>query len=201
MEGFTIIDGVVAAVIVLSAILAYSRGLIREGMAIAGWIGAAVLAYAFAAQAQPLVKEIPVLSKVIGDSCELSIVVAFAAVFALGLVIAALFTPLLSGWVNQSILGGLDQALGFLFGVARGVLLVAVAFIVYDRAGIDSVPMVNDSRAAKVFASFQGNIDDQLPTDAPGWIVNKYEGLVSVCGAPVTPVNPAVPGAAPATNG
>ena len=34
MEGFTLIDAVVAAVIVLSAILAYSRGLVREAMAI-----------------------------------------------------------------------------------------------------------------------------------------------------------------------
>ena len=197
MEGFTIIDGVVAAVIVLSAILAYSRGLIREIMAIAGWIGAAVLAYAFAAQAQPLVKEIPVLSKVIGDSCELSIVVAFAAVFAIGLVIAALFTPLLSSWVNQSILGGLDQALGFLFGVARGVILVAVAFIVYDRAvAEESVPMVDNSRSAKVFASFQATLDNAIPTDAPGWIVRKYEDLVAGCGAPAA--GPAID-AAPAT--
>ena len=30
MEGFTLIDGVVAAIIVLSAILAYSRGFLRE---------------------------------------------------------------------------------------------------------------------------------------------------------------------------
>lgn len=188
MEGFTIIDGVVAAVIVLSAILAYSRGLIREVMAIAGWIGAAVLAYVFAAQAQPLVKEIPGLNKIIGDSCELSIIVAFAAVFALGLVLAALFTPLLSSWVNQSILGGLDQALGFLFGVARGVVLVAVAFIVYDRAlPGDTVPMVDNSRSAKVFASFQASIDETIPTDAPGWIVQKYEHLVANCAAPAQP--------------
>ena len=54
MDGFTLIDGVVAAVIVLSAVLAYARGLVRESMAILGWIGAAVLAYMFAAQAQPL---------------------------------------------------------------------------------------------------------------------------------------------------
>ena len=40
MEGFTLIDGLVALVIVLSAILAYSRGLVREAMAIAGWVGA-----------------------------------------------------------------------------------------------------------------------------------------------------------------
>ena len=34
MEGFTIIDGVVAAVVIISALLAYSRGLVREVMAI-----------------------------------------------------------------------------------------------------------------------------------------------------------------------
>lgn len=185
MEGFTIIDGVVAGVIVLSAILAYSRGLVREGMAIAGWIAAAVVAYAFAAQAQPLVRELPVLSKFLGDSCELSLIAAFAAVFAVCLVLAALFTPLLSSWINQTVLGGVDQALGFLFGVARGVLLVAVAFIVYERAvAAEAVPMVDNSRAAKVFAAFQGNIDSQIPSDVPGWIVGKYETLVSVCAAP-----------------
>jgi membrane protein required for colicin V production len=35
---FTIIDGVVAIVIILSALLAYGRGLVREVMAIVGWI-------------------------------------------------------------------------------------------------------------------------------------------------------------------
>ncbi len=194
MEGFTIIDGVVAAVIVLSAILAYSRGLVREAMAIAGWIGAAVLAYVFAAQAQPLVKELPVVGEMLADSCELSVIAAFAAVFAVGLVLAALFTPLLSSWINQSVLGGLDQGLGFLFGVLRGVLLVAVAFIVYDRAvAANSIPMVDNSRSAKVFAAFQGNLDENIPSDAPGWIVRKYEGLVAVCAAPAAPVTPEAP--------
>lgn len=190
MEGFTIIDGVVAGVIVLSAILAYSRGLVREGMAILGWIAAAVVAYAFAAQAQPLVREVPVLGKFLGDSCELSLIAAFAAVFAVCLVVAALFTPLMSSWINQTVLGGVDQALGFLFGVARGVLLVAVAFIVYERAvSAEAVPMVENSRSAKVFAAVQGNIDSQIPTDVPGWIVGKYETLVAVCAAPAAGAN------------
>lgn len=198
MEGFTLIDGVVALVIVLSAVLAYSRGLVRESLAIAGWAGAAVLAYVFAAKAQPLVKELPVVGKFLTDSCELSIIAAFAAVFAVGLVIAALFSPLLSSVVQRSILGGLDQGLGFLFGVVRGVLLVAVAFIVYDRAvAANTIPMVDNSRSAKVFASFQTNIDDTIPSDAPGWIVARYETLTSTCTAPATPVTaePAAPAA------
>lgn len=182
MEGFTLIDAVVAGVIVLSAILAYSRGLVREAMAIAGWVGAAVLAFVFAGSAQPLIKEAPVIGEFLGDSCELSIIASFAAVFAVGLVIAALFTPLFSSVIQRSALGGIDQAFGFLFGVVRGVLLVAVAFIVYDRAvAANTVPMVDESRSAKVFAQFQQNIDENIPQDAPGWIVQRYNDLTSVC--------------------
>jgi membrane protein required for colicin V production len=194
MEGFTLVDGVVALVIVLSAVLAYSRGLVREGLAILGWVGAAVLAYMFAAAAQPLIKELPVVGDFLADSCELSIIASFAAVFALGLVVASLFAPLMSSLVQRSILGGLDQGLGFLFGVLRGIVLVAVAFIVYDRAvAANTIPMVDNSRSAKVFASFQTNIDENIPDDAPGWIVARYEELTSVCAAPVAPVAPATP--------
>lgn len=196
MDGFTLIDAVVAVVIVLSAILAYSRGLVREVMAIVGWIGAAVLAFIFAPAAQPLIRELPVVGKFLGDSCELSMIGAFAVVFAIGLVIAALFTPLFSSVVQRSALGGIDQGLGFLFGVARGVILVAVAFIVYDRAvAANTVPMVDNSRSAKVFANFQANIDDSIPADAPGWIVARYNDLTAECAAPAAPVTPAAPAA------
>ena len=196
MQGFTLIDAIVAAVIVLSAILAYSRGLVREAMAIAGWVLAAVLAYIFAPQVEPLVKELPVIGDFLKDSCELSIIAAFAGVFALGLVVMSLFTPLFSSAVQRSVLGGLDQALGFAFGVVRGILLVAVAFIVYDRAvAANTVPMVDNSRAAKVFASFQDGLNKTIPEDAPGWIVGRYEQLVASCGAPVTPLAPVAPAA------
>jgi membrane protein required for colicin V production len=114
----------------------------------------------------------------------------------------SLFTPLFASAVQRSVLGGLDQALGFLFGVARGVLLVAVAFIVYDRAmATDTVPAVDNSRSATVFASFQDSLNKTVPEDAPGWIVERYEELTGTCGAPAQPVDPAVPpapGAAPA---
>lgn len=187
MEGFTLVDAVVAVVIVLSAILAYSRGLVREILAIAGWVGAAVLAFVFAAQAEPLIKELPVVGEFLRDSCELSRLAAFAAVFAVGLILMALFTPLFSSLVQRSVLGGVDQGLGFLFGVLRGVILVAVAFVVYDRAiAANSVAMVDDSRSAKVFASFQQSLESRIPSDAPGWMVRQYENLVGDCSAPRT---------------
>src|SRR6476661_8219003 len=102
MSGFTIIDAVVALVIVVSALLAYSRGLVRELLAIAGWVGATILAFVFADQVQPLVRQAPVIGDFIGDSCELSIIGAFAAVFAVALLLFSIFTPLFSGVVQRS---------------------------------------------------------------------------------------------------
>jgi membrane protein required for colicin V production len=201
MEGFTLVDGIVAVIIVVSAILAYSRGLVRELMAILGWIGAAILAFVFAPSAQPLVREIPVVGDFLRDSCELSIVAAFVAVFCVGLILAALFTPLLSSAIQRSALGGVDQALGFLFGVLRGALLVAIAFIVYDRAlASQAIPMIDNSRSQMVFASIQDRINAQVPTDAPGWVMERYNTLTSVCAAPAEdpePETPAPEGAAP----
>lgn len=194
MDGFTIVDAGVAAVIVLSALLAYSRGLVREAMAILGWIGAAILAFAFAGMAQPLVREIPVVGEFLGESCELSIIAAFAAVFALGLILAALFTPLLSSVIQRSALGGLDQGLGFLFGALRGIVLVAVALMVYDRVVPDgTVDMVEKARSTQIFAALSGNLDQAVPNDAPDWLVARYAELTASCGAPITtaPIAPA----------
>ena len=185
MEGFTIIDGVVLAVILLSAVLAYARGLMREALAIAGWIAAAVVAFIFAPQAEPLVKQVPVLGDFIGDSCEISIIAAFAAVLAAALVVVSIFTPLFSSLVQRSALGGLDQAMGFLFGVLRGLVLVAVAFFVYETVVTsEDIPMVDDSRSAAIFADFTARIQENSPEDALAWLTGKYEELVGDCAAP-----------------
>ena len=183
MENFTMIDGVVALVVIISALLAYGRGIVREIMAIVGWVAAAILGFMFAPQVEPMVREVPVVGEILADSCEMSIIGAFAAVFAVALIVVSLFTPLFSSVVQRSALGGIDQGLGFLFGVARGVLLVAIAFFVYDTVITgDSYAVVDESRSAAVFAQMTGQIEDAEPEQARGWITSQYEALVSNCG-------------------
>ncbi len=192
MGDFTIIDGVVAIVIILSALLAYSRGFVREALAIMGWIVATVMAFIFADQVTPLVRQIPVVGDFIGDSCELSVIAAFAAVFAVVLVIVSIFTPLFSSLIQRSVLGGLDQGLGFLFGALRGILLVAVAFFVYSTVlQSQNIPMVENSRAIAVFSNMTGSIEERDPEAALGWITTQYEQLVGECGEPVEDVETA----------
>ena len=199
MDGFTLIDGIVAAVIILSAILAYSRGFVRESLAILGWIGAAVLAFIFAAAMRPLIAQVPYLDSIIADNCELGMIAGFAVVFALALVLFSILTPLFSSVVQRSALGGVDQGMGFLFGVARGILLVVIALIVYDRVmTTQRVAMVDQSRSAQVFQQMSGRLNQQIPQDAPGWLAARFEQLVRDCSPTCATVTPSAPPSAPA---
>ena len=182
MQSFTIVDGIVLAVIVISAILAYARGLVRESLSIIGWIVAAFAGFAFAPTVEPLIREIPVLSDALGTSCELGILAGFAAVFVVALVIISLITPFISGAVQNSALGPVDQGLGFLFGVVRGVLLVVIALVVYNRVyGTGGVPQVDNSHSVAVFSGLETRIAAMLPQDAPQWIAGRYAALMSSC--------------------
>ncbi|MEL6916004.1 MAG: CvpA family protein [Pseudomonadota bacterium] len=183
MDGFTLIDGIVGALIVVSALLAYSRGFTRELLAIAGWVVAAIAGVAFLEQAQPLVRQIPYVGdRIIGDSCELSVVGSFGAVFLVALVIVSLFTPLLSTLVQRSPLASVDQGLGFLFGVARGVLLVAIAFFIYETVvTTQNIEIVDQSRSAAVFANVSDTIQDQDPEAALGWVQSQYDTVMASC--------------------
>lgn len=184
MEGFTFVDGGVLVVVLISAILAHSRGLVREILSIAGWIAAGIAAYMLTPTVEPLLREVPVLSDLIGGSCMLSIMVAFAVVFAVALIVVSIFTPLFSGMVQKSALGGIDQGIGFLFGVARGILLVLITLILYDNifAEGDRLDIVENSKSREILSESQSNLAAMLPNDVPDWLKNYYETFVSVCG-------------------
>jgi len=182
MDGVNIIDGAVLFLVFLSAILSYSRGLVRETMAIVGWIVAAFLAFIFAPQVMPLVKEIPMVGPILADSCELAIIASFAAVFAVALVIVSFFTPLLTSLIDKTAAGKVDRAIGFLFGVLRGIALIAIMFFAYKSIlSSDSFALVDESRSAVIFGNVVTNIEERNPERALGWITNQYENLVAVC--------------------
>lgn len=182
----TIADGVVALVILVSAMLAYNRGLTRETLAIGGWIAAAFAAFYFAPMVSPLVLEIPYLGDVLRSSCTLTVLAAFAAVFAVALVILSIFTPVLSSAVQNTVLGPVDRALGFLFGIARGVLLIGVLYLLYDTLVTETERLqVIEASASHAFISDAAEaIKAQAPTAVPDWLQARIDQLMGDCGAP-----------------
>jgi len=182
MDNFNVIDCIVIAIILLSSVLAYSRGVVRELMAILGWIVSAVVAFSLAPHTLPLIKEIPIVGSILADSCELGIIASFATVFAVMLVLISFFTPLLSSLIDKTPGMNADRKFGFLFGILRGVILIAISFFAYKSVlSPGTFPLIEGSFSAIAFGDIVKAIEAQNPEGVMTWITIKYEELVLVC--------------------
>ena len=118
----TLLDGILVGFTLVSAMLAMVRGFSREVLSIASWAAAAAAAYFF----HPLV--LPYVTPYIGNEM-LAIAAAAAAVFFVALIVVTIVTMKIADFIIDSRVGALDRTLGFLYGAARGVLVVAVALL------------------------------------------------------------------------
>lgn len=119
------VDGVVLAVLALSAIVALFRGLVHEVLSISAWVGAVFAALAL----RPAL--VPALYEVVDSPNNpwIADAIAVAGVFLVVLLVLKVVTATVARRVQDSALGGADRALGMVFGLARGAFLVVVAYI------------------------------------------------------------------------
>ena len=128
-EGLNIVDLLVLIIVLLSGTLAYFRGLVRESISIAGWIISALLAFNFANQVEPMLRSAPLIGEYLKKSCDISIILTFVLLFTVCLVIFSILAPFLSSVIKRTYLKSIDRFFGFLFGLARGALIIIVLFI------------------------------------------------------------------------
>jgi membrane protein required for colicin V production len=126
----TWLDYAVLGVFAVSLAVGVWRGLVREVLSILGWVIAFLAANLLAG---PLGAHMPQAI----PSPELRVASAYVAVFIGSLVVTSLLGLLISKIVKAAGLGGLDRALGALFGAARGVLIVLATVLL---AGLTSAP-------------------------------------------------------------
>lgn len=125
----TWVDAVILGVLVISGLLAFLRGFVREVLGIGAWIGAAVLAV----WATPYVR--PRFDGWLHDRPGLAEPIAYAVLFLVSLGVLLLISHRVGRMVRGSALGGLDRTLGLVFGLARGAALVVVAYIIAGWLG------------------------------------------------------------------
>jgi len=180
---FTVVDAGVAVITLLSGMLAYSRGFTREMFAIGGWAAAAVAAFYLAPVLEPLIREAPVVGSYLAASCVISMIVAFTIVVAAALLILSMFTPLVSGLVLDSMLAPIDRMLGFLFGVLRGLVLIAVVFLIYTNlSGVEAWPPLDNAASRTVFVESAAVLEQSLPDAIPDWFGARIDALMVNCG-------------------
>ena len=117
-----VVDIAILAVLLLSALAAFSRGFVREVLAVASWI-AAIFAVVYL-----LVPLRPFLRQYIAYNLAADIITG-AVIFVVALAICATLSSYLSRNIRSGALGAIDRSLGLLFGLARGVVLVCLAYM------------------------------------------------------------------------
>jgi membrane protein required for colicin V production len=125
-----IADYVVIAAVVLSAIVGALRGFLREAIALAAWLVALFVAWHFSDTIEPH----------LGGLLAASYVRPWAArviIVALILLLGAGLGAIMGHYVRLSIFSGVDRFLGFLFGAARGLVLVGVFVILGQLLKLD----------------------------------------------------------------
>lgn len=125
MDFITLLDGIVIVVVLVSALLAMYRGFMREVFSIASWAAAAAAAYYLYKSVLPYAKQY-----ITNDSVALG--VSAGAIFVVTLFIVSYITMKISDFVLDSAFGALDRSAGFVFGAARGLLLLVVAMLFFN---------------------------------------------------------------------
>lgn len=143
----TVFDYIVLAILLFSIVISFLRGFVREVVSLLTWVVGIVFA----------VKLAPFLSEYFSwfSSDTLQYIVAFATIFIVIFIIGALIARLLKDVSYAIGLGFIDHVLGFVFGFARGGLVVILLIML-----IGTTPYAN----SQWFSS--------------GWTVNMTQGIV-----------------------
>jgi len=150
------LDVILVVIMLLSGFLAMVRGFTREVLSIFSWAVAAVAALYLTPKYWQLVEGYfpsPGFAQI-----------AFAAgVFIIFLIVVSLITLRISDTVLESRVGALDRTLGFLFGLARGFLLVAIVFILFSALARVQPEWVSSARSFPILQQTQVAIESLLP--------------------------------------
>lgn len=159
------VDIVVLAVIALSTLLALGRGFVKEVLSIFGWIGAAIgtlLIFVYVPQVSEFFRK-QITEPVLAD------IACAVAIFVVLLIVLGFFNHAIASRVHASSLGPLDKSLGLVFGLARGVVLVALAHMAmtdWFMPNKDQRPdVINQARTEPYVAMAADFIKSKIPQE------------------------------------
>lgn len=126
-------DYAIVITCVASAVFGLWRGFVKEAFSLVTWLAAIFIAWKFAWVLEPM------LGEWIAEP-GLKLWASRAAILVLVLIAGGLLGWLVRALVHTTGLGGMDRLLGGVFGFARGVLIVGLAVIGLELAGLDQDP-------------------------------------------------------------
>jgi membrane protein required for colicin V production len=119
---FTAFDIAALAVIGLSVLIGFLRGVIKETLTIATWLGAGVVAFLVFPYARELARR-TIETDWLADAAALCVV------FVVPLIALKVAAEVVADHIPGGTLGTVDRFVGAAFGAARGAVVVSVAYL------------------------------------------------------------------------
>ncbi len=163
----TILDVIFIVVVLMSAVLAMVRGFVREVLSIASWVVAALASYTLYETFLPLFR--PYF-----ESQTVATVVSAAAVFFVALILTSYVTMRISDYVIDSRVGAIDRAFGFLFGAARGTLLLVIALLFFNWLVPSPPGWITEAQTRPFLEDLGDQLIAALPEDVEASIVQRF---------------------------
>lgn len=169
----TLLDLIVLGVVAISALLAMVRGFTREILSIASWATAALATLYFLPQLRDWGRATIKL-----DPPILADIIVGGGIFLVTLIVVSLITARFSDFILDSRIGPIDRALGFIYGGARGLLLVVIAFLFFTwLVRIDAQPQwVRDATSTPILQNAGEVLLTLLPDDPEATILKRLKG-------------------------
>lgn len=158
----TLVDYAIIGIIALSALISLWRGFVREAFSLAIWVFALWVASSFfrdaALRLAPWV-----------DTPSVRLGLAFVLLMMVTLVVGGLVNYLLIRLVDKTGLSGTDRLFGMVFGVARGVVLVAALVLLAGLTPFPEDPWWQASSLLPYLQELALWLLALMPEDVAGW--------------------------------
>jgi membrane protein required for colicin V production len=152
------VDIAILIIVFLSALISVLRGFVREALSLLGLVISFWVAFTFS-------KDLAVyLAKYI-ETPSLQLATAFAILFIVTLLLMAIVNYLAGQLVEKSGLSGTDRMLGVVFGIVRGIAIVAILVLLAGLTPLPQDPWWDQSMFLKHFEALAIWLRGFLPPD------------------------------------
>jgi len=156
------IDYVILGIIFISALIGLFRGLVKEAFSLGTWIVSIIVGIRFC---QPF--SIYLIDHI--DVPSVRIAAAFVILLLLTLMLGAMLSDLISQIVDKTGLTGTDRFAGFLFGIARGIVVMAVLILLAGLTPLPQDPWWVESTLIGPFQELSIWLREQIPEGVSGY--------------------------------
>ena len=151
-------DYVILAIVGVSALISVARGFVREALSLAGWVAAVWISFAFSSPVAELLAQ-----QVAVPSARQAL--AALALFTVTLLATGIIIYLVGLVVSKTGLSGTDRAMGMVFGVARGGVIVMILVLLAGLTPIPNDPWWRESQLLPAFQTLAVEVRAHLPAE------------------------------------